>query len=307
MKWKKLGLVYEPGRKFWWNQRYAMMPTPIYIPESGIIRVFFGTTDKDIYGRTSFLDVDAHAPNKVVNISEEYVLDVGKPGTFDDCGAVPSSVVNVNGQQYLYYVGFQRAQKVPYMLFSGLAISSDGKHFDRYSESPLIDRSITNVYSNAAPYVLFDKEENVYKMWFWLGKQWVTVNNKLYIQAEIHYAVSKDGKNWNLHEHPCIVPEPATEFSVGRPWVIKAEGKYRMFYSVRYIDKLYRMGYAESHNGVEWERKDSEIAIDVSKEGWDAEMICYPAVIAVEGKTYLFYNGNNNGDTGFGVAELINE
>ena len=46
--------------------------------------------------------------------------------------------------------------------------------------------------------------------------------------------------------------------------------------------------------------------IDVSPTGWDAEMICYPAVINVKGKTYLFYNGNNNGETGFGVAELIN-
>jgi hypothetical protein len=33
-------------------------------------------------------------------------------------------------------------------------------------------------------------------------------------------------------------------------------------------------------------------------------MICYPAVIKIYDKTYLFYNGNNNGKTGFGYAEL---
>jgi hypothetical protein len=49
---------------------------------------------------------------------------------------------------------------------------------------------------------------------------------------------------------------------------------------------------------------DDRIGIDVSSTGWDSEMICYPAVITVKGRTFLFYNGNNNGETGFGVAEL---
>jgi hypothetical protein len=78
-----------------------------------------------------------------------------------------------------------------------------------------------------------------------------------------------------------------------------------MFYSVRYIDKLYRIGYAESIDGINWIRKDNEIDIDVSQEGWDSEMICYPSVISVKEKTYLFYNGNNNGETGFGYAEIL--
>ena len=307
MKWNKLGLVYAPAKNFWWNQKYAMMPTPVYMPDTGNIRVYFGTTDKDVFGRTSFVDVDSNQPTKVVKTHDSYILDIGSPGTFDDSGAVPSSIVEVNEQQFLYYVGFQRAQKVPYMLFSGLAISNDWKSFNRYSEAPVIDRSISNAFSNAAPFVMFDKEDNIFKMWFWLGKKWVDVNNKLYIQAEIHYAFSTNGLQWELFPEPCIVPDPLTEFSVGRPWIEKSNGKYKMFYSVRHIGKLYRMGYAESSDGKTWIRKDSEIGIDVSNNGWDAEMICYPAVITVSGKTYMFYNGNNNGETGFGVAELINE
>jgi predicted GH43/DUF377 family glycosyl hydrolase len=307
MKWNKLGLVYAPDKKFWWNQKYAMMPTPVYMPDTGNIRVYFGTTDKDIFGRTSFIDVDAKQPTKIVNIHEAYILDTGNPGTFDDSGAVPSSVIQVNELQYLYYVGFQRVQKVPYMLFSGLAISTDWKSFNRYSEAPVIDRSETNIYSNAAPFVLFDNEQNIFKMWFWLGREWVRVNNKLYIQAEIRYAFSKNGLQWQLSQEPCIVPDITTEFSVGRPWVVKNNGKYKMFYSVRYVDKLYRMGYAESDDGNTWIRKDHEVGIDVSPTGWDSEMICYPAIVIAEGKTYMFFNGNNNGETGFGVAELINE
>ncbi|MEP5069850.1 MAG: hypothetical protein ABJQ96_04225, partial [Crocinitomicaceae bacterium] len=64
-------------------------------------------------------------------------------------------------------------------------------------------------------------------------------------------------------------------------------------------------GYAESLDGIEWERKDREVGIDVSEAGWDSEMVCFPSVIKVKDKTFMFYNGNNNGKTGFGVAELI--
>jgi hypothetical protein len=102
-----------------------------------------------------------------------------------------------------------------------------------------------------------------------------------------------------------LKPSIDKEFSLGRPWVLKLEGIYKMFYSIRYLEKLYRIGYAESLDGINWERKDEKVGIDVSKNGWDSEMICYLSVITVEDKTFLFYNGNNNGETGFGYAELI--
>lgn len=307
MKWNKLGLVYAPEGQLWWRKKYAMMPTPVFLPDQNVIRVYFGTTDADVFGRTTFLDLDPSDPKKIIAINDEFILDIGKRGTFDDSGAVPSSFLQVGGQQYLYYVGFQRLQKVPYMLFSGLAVSIDWRNFVRYSEAPIIDRSSSNFLSNAAPFVMFDEAENIFKMWFWRGENWVDVNNKLYLQAEIHYATSIDGKKWVLHERACIIPDSNIEFSVGRPWLIKTNATYKMFYSVRYVDKLYRIGYAESDDGRSWTRKDSQVGIDVSSTGWDSEMICYPAVLSVERRTYLFYNGNNNGETGFGVAELINE
>ena len=35
-------------------------------------------------------------------------------------------------------------------------------------------------------------------------------------------------------------------------------------------------------------------------------MICYPNVIKVKDKLYMFYNGNGFGQSGFGYAELEN-
>ena len=46
------------------------------------------------------------------------------------------------------------------------------------------------------------------------------------------------------------------------------------------------------------------VGIDVSKNGWDSEMICYPYVFDHKGKRYMLYNGNGYGKTGFGLAVL---
>ncbi len=303
MNWIKKGLLYAPEKNFWWNMAYGMIPTPVYLEELNIIRIFFGVTDADRNSRITYLDLNADDPSEVVYTAHHYVLDIGIPGMFDDCGVVPCCVLQKGGEEFLYFVGFQRCEKVPYMLFPGVAISPTGKNeFKRFSAAPIIDRTINNPVSSAAPYVLFD--EGVYKMWYWRGKEWTKINEKPYIRAEITYAESNNGLNWEHSDILCIDPDPVTEFSVGRPWVLKENGLYKMWYSVRYIDRLYRLGYAESTDGKAWVRKDESVGIEVSESGWDSEMICYPAVIKVKERTLLFYNGNDNGKTGFGYAEL---
>ena len=67
------------------------------------------------------------------------------------------------------------------------------------------------------------------------------------------------------------------------------------------------MGYAESYDLVNWIRDDSKAGIEASNEGWDSEMVCYPHVVEVEGKYFMFYCGNGFGQGGFGYAELIVE
>ena len=51
-------------------------------------------------------------------------------------------------------------------------------------------------------------------------------------------------------------------------------------------------------------RDDQKSGIDVSEEGWDAEMISYPHVFELDGLTYMTYLGNQVGRYGFGLAVL---
>jgi len=64
----------------------------------------------------------------------------------------------------------------------------------------------------------------------------------------------------------------------------------------------YRIGYAESSNGMDWKRMDELVGIGVSDSGWDSKMIEYPCVYDYAGKRYMLYNGNGFGVTGIGLA-----
>jgi hypothetical protein len=77
-----------------------------------------------------------------------------------------------------------------------------------------------------------------------------------------------------------------------------------MWFSVRSRSRPYRLGYAEPRDGRAWQQKDSSVGLTRSEAGWDSEMVCYPCVVDVRGRRYLFYNGNRHGATGFGVAVL---
>lgn len=304
MKWKKLGRIWQPEGNFWWNKKYGQLPVPYYLSEENKIRVFFGTACDETFCRISFIDVDADDPTRIVYDPAKPVLDIGDPGTFDDSGVVPSSVINIDGRLLLYTVGYQRCGRVPYMLYAGLAESSDGGiSLSRVSKAPILPRKNFRPTGQGAPSVLF--HDGIYKMWHWFSTRWITVEGKLFLDYKIGYAESSDGVSWDMKDITCLAPDESKgEFAVARPWVIFEEGRFKMWYSIRLVGKMYRIGYAESEDGLNWTRMDHLAGIDVSEEGWDSEMICYPAVIDIKGSRYMFYNGNSNGMTGFGVAIL---
>ena len=301
MKWIKKGLIFSPNGSIEWMNSHSYIPTP-FILNKNIIRIFVAFWDKHKVGRIGFIDVDAECPKKIIKVSPYPVLDIGDNGTFDDNGVAPSSIIEEEDHLKLYYFGFQKGYKIRYFLFGGLALSFDrGNSFFRYQKTPIIDRINDEYFLRSAPFIL--KEDGLYKMWYTSGTHWIEVNNKSVPVYNIRYLESFDGKDWKGKGKLCIDLKLG-EHGLGRPWIIKYNSKYRMFYSIRYKSINYRLGYAESYDGINWIRKDEEIGIDVSSNGWDSEMICFPSVIKYKDRFYMFYNGNNYGETGFGYAIL---
>jgi hypothetical protein len=75
-----------------------------------------------------------------------------------------------------------------------------------------------------------------------------------------------------------------------------------MWYS--YSSRNYKIGYAESSDGIRWRRKDDNAGLDVSKTGWDSEMVAYAFIFLHNEKKYMLYNGNSFGKNGMGYAVL---
>ncbi len=302
MKWNKQGLIYAPDKILPWAQKYAFPPLPFFI-EPDVLRIYFASCDENMIGRATYVDISAADPSNVLAVSKKPIFDIGEPGAFDENGVVPTTVVKVRDEIWMYYVGYQLGQKVRYYQYQGLAISTDGgETFHRKQKVPVLDRSDAEMLNRCSAHVQFDGEK--FRMWYAGGSEWTRSNDKDFPVYNIKYLESDDGVNWGK-QGTTAIDFVGDEHALGKPFVVFADGKYRMFFSMRVRDvKGYRLGYAESDDCLNWTRKDAEIKMNTSNDGWDSESISYTSLIQYRDDWYMFYNGNNLGETGFGYATL---
>ena len=302
MKWRKEGLVFNPGGEHAWARVGAQLPTVDVINDQ-TLRVYYVSKDADGFGRIGSVDLDARDPRRIVDVARQPVLDLGDLGSFDDSGVCPSTIIECGGRKYLYYQGFQRSERVPYLTFTGLAISDTaGRNFQKYSRVPLTDRTNEEPFIRSTCSII--RHEGAWLMWYVSTVKWTKDEHGLHYICVIRHATSLDGLEWHTHPHVCLEPDLIDEYAVGRPSVIRDGESYKMWYSIRSFRRLYVIGYAESSDGIRWTRKDGEAGIQKSESGWDSEMICYPFVLDVAGQRLMFYNGNGRGVSGFGYAVL---
>ncbi len=306
MNWEKKGLIFNTNKRYVWNQSHAQVPV-VDILNDKILRIYYSTRNLENKSNISFIEVEANNPSKILYQHDKPILELGKLGTFDDSGLMPSSIINVGEKKYLYYIGWTTKKNVPFHNSIGLAISNDdGKTFDKVYEGPIITTNHIEPYFSGTAYVLYDDEK--FKMWYLSCISWVENNDRVEPFYNLKYSESKDGINWLQTGKVAIALENG-EGGIASASVVK-EDIYRMWYSYRKAfdyrtnpKNSYRIGYAESLNGIDWERKDHLSGIDLSDKGWDSEMIAYPNVISIGEKKIMFYNGNGFGVTGFGYAE----
>ncbi len=282
-----------------------MIPTPILLNKS-TVRVFVTFCDAAGIGRPGYVDVSAKDPLKVLGVSQQPLLDLGRPGTFDENGLLTCSVTDLgDGKMYMYYVGFELGTKIRYRLLTGLAISEDrGMTFRRHSPVPVLERTATELYFRCGPYCRTGPQ--CFRLWYVAGSEWTDLDGKSMPVYDIRYAESKDGIHWpDEGEIQIAITEP-DEHGFGRPCVIPKPGSgFRMFYSVRRRSfGSYRLGYAESDDGHVWRRMDNALNLNVTPGSFDSSAIMYAAPLEINGKLYVFYNGNDFGRDGFAVAKL---
>ena len=298
VRWTKLGVVLSPDADVPWMATHVALPTPVVHHES--IDLYVSGRNADGCGQTGRCRVTLTGDGALVTVdSPEPLVAVGPLGAFDDHGATVSAVVEHEGRTYLHYTGWTLGVTVPFYLFAGLAISDDGgATFRKVSNAPILERTADDPFMTASGAVLV--ENGVWRMWYVSCSGWRRIGGVARHDYRVKYAESRDGVRWQRHNRVCIDYESPGEYAIARPWVLRDAGRYRMWYSYR--GDAYRIGYAESHDGLTWERLDDRAGIDVSATGWDSEMIEYAAVIRTAGREWMLYNGNGYGRTGIGCA-----
>jgi hypothetical protein len=314
MAWLKKGIIYKPNGLLEWSKSHAQLPVAEYIENLDVIKIYFSTRDKYSRSLPGYIVVDSNNPKLILEIAEKPILGLGDIGAFDDCGVMPSWITNYDNKKYLYYIGWNVRNTIPYHNSVGLAISNDGGvTFNKFANGPLWDRSYSDPYYSGTSCVIIDK--GIWKNWYLSCTEWRIIDGRAEPRYHIKYAESMDGINWIRKGDVAIDYKSDVEAGIVKASVIIEDGIYKMWYSRRNFvnyridtSNSYRIGYAESTDGINWMRKDESVGIDIgNNEDFDSIMIEYPHVLDVKNRKYMFYNGNGFGISGIGYAELINE
>lgn len=304
MKWNKLGVIKLPFN----HQRVSHTQIPVTYEENGIINVLYSSRNKDGISGIYSLKLSPDNLLDVLELDESPILELGKAGSFDDSGLMPTWVEKNLSSHYLYYIGWNKKVSVPYQNSIGLAISRNGVGFKKYSEGPILDRSIHDPCFVGTACVV---KEDIWKMWYLSCIEWVNIGDKLEPRYNLKYAESSDGVNWIRNGVTSIDFKSIDEGGIAKASVIKYKDIYHMWFCYRgtkdyrsSITESYRIGYATSKDGQSWNRNDEASGIFPGPLEWDSEMICYPHVFKYKDKLWMLYNGNGFGKDGIGLAEL---
>jgi hypothetical protein len=306
IRWRKAGRIFVPsGEGFF--KTHAARPIP-WLLNDRELRIFFSSRDADDRMLPTYLDVDARNPSTVLRVSERPLIGLGEPGTFDDSGVTLGSIVDLGDEARVYYTGWKRRRTVSFEMSIGvLRWDKKGDVLQRLFAGPIVAQDRNHPLMVAGPYVV--KENDAYRMWYCSGTAWRFPSGNAEPIYTVFTAESADGIEWRPREGP-VIPYQYEGEVVSAPWVAKAAHGYRMWYCARghasREAKNYTIGYAESADGFVWRRMDEHAGISRSREGWDSEMICYPALFAYDDRAYLFYSGNGvgRGGLGYAIAEM---
>lgn len=310
MRWERKGRIHTVDAGTGWRAHHACLPIADEV-RPGVLRLYYGPRDEQGRTTTTFIEVDADDPGRVLYVHDEPVLGLGPLGAFDDGGAMPCCLLDHEGRKLLYYVGWNRSVSVPYRNAIGLAVSDDGGlSFERVGAGgPVCDRTPDEPFFCASPFVMAD--EGRFRLWYASSTGWTVVDGHPEPLYHVKHAWSDDGISWERDGTTCLPPRHPEEANA-RPCVLRDGGRYRMWYCWRGSRgyrtdpaQAYRIGYAESADGLTWERLDAISGLEPAAEGWDSVMTTYPWVHRHGDRTYLFYNGNGFGETGLGWAELV--
>ena len=314
MKWKKLGRIFNPVEHQLPNNCIEFAQSPQTIVFDDFVRIYFSTREKDKNGKylshIAFIEIDKEFKT-ITNISSNTVIELGRLGCFDEHGIFPINPLKSGNKIIAYTCGWSRRNSVPVETSTGYAVSNDnGLTFTKPGDGPIMSSSLHEPFLVGDAFVKIYND--LYHMWYIFGTKWTCQPDESPARVyKIAYAYSRDGIEWNRDGVQIITDKLNEDECQALPTVIYHKNRYHMYFCYRHATGFrknskrgYRIGYAYSDDLRTWKRDDDNVGIDVSEDGWDSEMLCYPHMFSCNKKIYLLYNGNEFGRFGFGLAVL---
>lgn len=196
-------------------------------------------------------------------------------------------VLHHAGTFRMWYLGTSTASRSNDMAV-GYAESADGISWTEHRGNPILtaaDVPWGRIWQT--PFVLFDDDEGVFKMWFVSGNGVRRDDRGRVLENDqrLGYATSQDGKSWNVHPRPI--------YASGRsPSVIKQSAdRYRMWMNSRpnldnVSGELYTNIYEfRSSDGLHWIRE----ARPCVRPSGKSRSTVYPFVVHHENRFHMWY------------------
>lgn len=299
MRWAKHAdnPVLTPSPEPFWDAGNVTGPCVLRVGDE--LRMYYGSRPRGIGMATASID----APH-VWTKHPQPVLAGGLPTAFDANGSNGPKVVPVTDTHWhMYYVGYHPSASVGGAMVHqvGLAESDDAGLTWRTQAQPIIPRGEPgddDGFSTSSACVV-----RVGGQWY----MWYTAIAQVPYLASIGLAMSDDGHVWQKRASPVLRFNPylpAEAFVLARPHVLYEQGVFRMWYSTKGFGDgtnlgEYRICYAESVDGIHWERFADNPVVQPAAEGWDHTMVEYAEVLRDGDEHHMWYCGDGYGNIGY--------
>ncbi len=182
------------------------------------------------------------------------------------------SVIYENGIYQIWYQGYKNNKFSIYY-----AESTDGINWNKNDGAIIAPRTDKNEIGAAEPTVLYINNE--YKMWY----NAVDSNSRYHLG----YAVSSNGINWDIYESYVLEGSGGSWDSIGitNPYIYFDGLTYHLWYSSSNIQSNWKIGYAYSNDGINWEKYE-ENPLNIPSLGFTEA----PSIIKINDVFHMWYN-----------------
>jgi len=301
-RWEKLGLIYQGTHLHPKLRSHAANPLPVRA-QGDVYRVFFNGRDEQNRSSVGSLDFDL-GRMEVIQVHDRPALLHGDQGSFFSHGISIGNCYQASGRRYLVFMGWQCPAEGHWRGEIGRMALMNDLSFVPESAEILLRIDSEDPLSLSYPWVL--QAEGGYSMWYGSTVTWDAGNGEML--HVMKHATSRDGHTWR-RTGIALPYQVGVAQAFSRPSVIGTHSDgYEMWFSYRGAPgSSYRIGHACSTVDLKWELDLEPPGLQVSADGWDADMMEYPSVFEHQGRLFMMYNGNGYGKSGIGIARLDRE